>query len=61
MVADVDHKYELAALAVNITFPPAQKVVGPPGVMVAAGNGFTVTDVGDEAAVQPFPSVTVTE
>ena len=29
---------------VSTTLPPAQKVVGPPGVMVGAeGSGFTVT------------------
>ena len=60
-MSNVDHTYELAELAVNTTVSPAQKVVGPLGVMVAVGNGFTVTDVGDEAAEHPFPFVTVTE
>jgi hypothetical protein len=30
-------------LACNTTLPPWQKVVGPCGVIVAAGNGLTVT------------------
>ena len=38
------HWLPLAALELRVTLPPAQKVVGPPGVMVgAAGNGLTVT------------------
>jgi hypothetical protein len=43
-----------------VTLPPAQKVVGPEGVMVAVGSGFTVTvcEAGEE--VQPFASVVVT-
>lgn len=46
---------------VNVTDPPAQKVVGPPGVIVGvAGVGFTVTTVPAEVAEQPA-FVTVTE
>jgi hypothetical protein len=30
------------ALAVNVTLPPVQNVVGPLGVMVAVGNALTV-------------------
>ena len=43
------------------TEPPAQKVVGPPGVIVGvAGIGLTVTTVAADAADgQPF-SVTIT-
>ncbi len=47
-----------ATLEVKTTFPPAQKVVGPPAVTLgAAGIGFTVTTVGADVAVQPFTSV----
>jgi hypothetical protein len=36
---------------VRFTLPPAQKVVGPPGVMVGVGgSGLTVTTVGAEVA-----------
>ena len=46
VVAPFDHKYEFPALEVKVTDPPAQKVVGPPGVIVgAAGKAFTVTTV----------------
>ena len=46
VVAPFDHKYEFPALEVKVTDPPAQKVVGPPGVIVgAAGGVFTVTVV----------------
>lgn len=41
--APVDHKLPVADDEVNVTLPPTQKVVGPPGVIVGAdGNGFTV-------------------
>ena len=52
----------LALLEVSVTLPPAQNVVGPPGVIVGvAGSGFTVTTVAEEAALtQPLPSVTMT-
>jgi hypothetical protein len=45
-----------APLEVKVTLPPAQKVVGPPGVMVGvAGIGFTVTVVAaEEALAQSF-------
>jgi hypothetical protein len=48
------------ALALNVTLPPVQNVVGPPGVIVAVGNVFTVTVVPVDVAEQPF-AVTVTE
>jgi hypothetical protein len=39
----------LALLEVNVTVPPAQKVVGPSGVIVGvAGLGFIVTVVAVE-------------
>ena len=51
----------MAADEVRTTEPPAQNVVGPPGVIVGvAGIGFTVTIVAADAAEgQPF-SVTIT-
>jgi hypothetical protein len=52
VVAPFDHKYEVPALEVSVTDPPAQKVVGPPGVIVGvAGKAFTVTTVGVLAAL----------
>lgn len=50
----------MAAGAVRVTLPPVQNVVGPDGVMVVSGAGLTFTATGDEVAVQPEPSVTVT-
>ncbi len=60
VVSPVFHNQELPAPAVRVTDPPAQKVVGPPAVIVADGNAFTVTVVADDMAEQPLPSVTVT-
>ena len=61
VVAPVDQTFPLAEEDVNTTLPPAQKVNGPPAVMVGvAGIGFTVTVVpAEEADVQP-PLVRVT-
>ena len=39
--------------AFKTTLPPVQKVVGPAGVMVAAGKSFTVTE--PEAALTHLP------
>jgi hypothetical protein len=60
VVAPVDQRYDTPPDAVSVTLPPAQNVVAPLGVIVAVGNGFTVTvrDAGVE--VHPFPSVVVT-
>jgi hypothetical protein len=61
VVAPLDQRYELAALAVSVTLPPAQNVVGPLAVMTGvAGNALTTTLVGAELPLQPFASVTVT-
>ena len=60
VVAPVDQRYDTPPDAVSVTLPPAQKVVGPLGVIVAVGNGFTVTVCDAGAEVQPFPSVVVT-
>ena len=61
VVSLLDQVLPVAEDDVNVTEPPSQKVVGPPGVMVGvAGIGFTVTVVPAEAAeVQPL-LVTVT-
>ena len=60
VVAPFDQRYVLPALAVSVTLPPAQNVVGPPAVIVAVGFGLTVTAVGADVALQ-LPFVTVTE
>ena len=45
--------------AVRSTDPPAQKVVGPFGVIRATGSGLTITDV-LAVLLQPLASVAVT-
>ena len=45
-------------LAVKTTDPPAQNVVGPPGVIVAVADGLTVTEAVVEA-VHPAAFVTL--
>ena len=60
MVAPVLHNHDAPADAVSNTDPPAQKVVGPTAVIVAAGNGFTVTTVAADVAEHPLLSVIVT-
>jgi hypothetical protein len=59
VVAEVDHKYPVPPEAVSTTDPPWQKDVGPPAVMMADGNGFTVT-AALSVSVQPPELVTVT-
>ena len=45
-VSFVLHKYANPAGAVKVTDPPAQKVVGPPAVMLGVlGSGVTLTTV----------------
>ena len=43
VVAPVLHNHDAPAEAVSVTEAPEQNVSGPPAVMVAAGNGLTVT------------------
>jgi len=44
LLAPFDHKLPVEAEDVSTTLPPAQKVVGPPAVIVgAAGAGVTET------------------
>jgi hypothetical protein len=60
-VAPVDQEYVNPAGAVSVTLPPAQKVVGPPAVIVGvAGLALTVTVVAALVALQPLAFVTVT-
>lgn len=52
-VAPLDHVFPEDALEDNVTVPPWQKLVGPPGLIVGvAGKGFTVTVFELEVAVQ---------
>jgi hypothetical protein len=60
VVAPVDQRYDAPLDAVSVTLPPAQKVVGPEAVMLAAGFALTVTAVDADVALQPLPFVTVT-
>lgn len=61
VVAPFDQVFPVAEEEVKVTDPPAQNVVGPPGVIVGvAGSGFTVTVVATEVDEQdPFETVTV--
>src|SRR5258708_14966037 len=48
-------------LEVSVTLPPAQKVVGPPGVMVGtAGTALMVTVIVADARLLQAPAVTTT-
>jgi hypothetical protein len=60
-VAPFDQVFPAAEDEVKVTEPPAQKVVGPPAVIVGvAGSGFTVTVVAADVDEQdPFETVTV--
>jgi hypothetical protein len=60
-VAVVDQVFPEAALDVNTTDPPMQKVVALPAeIEGVAGNGLTLTLIAVEVAWQPFTSVSVT-
>src|SRR5687768_14879051 len=50
----------MPAGADNVTCPPSQNVVGPDGVMIAAGGLLTTTGTAAEVATQPVASVTST-
>ncbi len=60
VVAPVLQLFPVALEDVNVTLPPAQNVVGPLADTVGVlGNGFTVTAVFVEVALQPAePTVT---
>jgi hypothetical protein len=54
-----NHWLPVALLDVNVTLPPAQKVVAPPALIVGvAGIGLTVTEVAVEVALQPLAVTT---
>jgi hypothetical protein len=62
VVAPFDHKLLLAEEDVSTTFPPEQKVVGPPAVIVGtAGTGLTVTETAEEIGDVHSPVVSETE
>jgi hypothetical protein len=61
VVAPLDQEYELPDDEINVTDPPPQKVVLPLGVIVAVGNGLSITDVADDEAEHPFALVTITK
>lgn len=60
VTAPLDQSHDEPLLAVSVTSSPAQNVVGPPAVIVAAGRGVAVTVMGADVELQPLPSVTVT-
>lgn len=61
VVSPVDQVFPVGADEVNVTDPPAQKVVGPPAVIVGiAGGAVTVTVVPALVVLHvPFETLTV--
>ena len=58
VVSPVDQRYVLAAEEVSVTDPPAQNVVGPPGVIVGTAGALGPVNVCDKVFdVQPEASV----
>jgi hypothetical protein len=55
VVAPFDQRYDVPAVAVSVTLPPLQKVVGPPGVIV--GTNVPSGTVALPFALQPLASV----
>ena len=43
VVAPFDQSQLVPSLAVRVTLPPSQNLVGPDAVMLTVGSGFTVT------------------
>ena len=60
VVAPLDQRNDVPPAAVSVTLPPAQKVVAPLAVIVAVGDGLTVTLIAADVPEQPDASVTVT-
>jgi hypothetical protein len=60
VVAPLDQRYEEPALALSVTLPPGQNVVGPEAVIVGVGQVVTTTGVAALVALHPVASVTVT-
>ena len=52
VVAPFDQRYEADSVAVSVTEPPSQNVVGPLGVITAVAGARTVTAVGADVALQ---------
>jgi hypothetical protein len=60
VVSPVDQRLPVADDEVNVTLPPAQKVVGPPAVMVGAGGaGLTVPLTGTLTVVAPAETTVI--
>jgi hypothetical protein len=59
VLAPFDHRKVLPGLAERVTLLPAQKIVGPCGV-IEAEPVLTVTAVGEDTVAQPLALVTVT-
>jgi hypothetical protein len=53
VVAPVDHDHDGAALAVSVTLPPGQSVVGPDAVIAGVAAALAVTTVAAEVMLQP--------
>src|SRR5439155_27250945 len=53
VVAPVDHRYDAPLLAVRVTEPPGQNVVGPEAVMAGVAAVAAVTSTGTEVAEHP--------
>lgn len=61
VVAPFDQSQDEPVLAVSVTLPPWQNVVGPEAVIVGAGGvGLTLTETGADDAEHPLALVTVT-
>lgn len=59
-MAPVDHRLPVADDEVKVTLPPAQNVVGPPGVIVGvAGTGFTVPLTATFTVVTPTEATVI--
>ena len=50
----------MAPVAVSVTLPPAQKLVGPLAVMLTVGVGLTETVTGEEVLLHPNALVALT-
>ena len=60
VVSPVDHKLPVADDEVKVTLPPAQNVVGPPGVIVGvAGKEFTVPETATFTVAAPIDATVI--
>lgn len=60
VVSPVDQRLPVADDEVNVTLPPAQKVVGPPGVIVGVGGaGFTVPLTATSTVITPVEATVI--